>query len=267
VILKNIFHIFLAASALLMISTSPVSGAATIHGAVYEWYTFEPLENAIIEVNSTPPQSVVARYGIYSLNLEPGDYLIKASYYQNNTITSYVEETISITNDGDYVMDLLLLPAYDEQLLNETESSDIPEALDEETGIIEEEQEENGSRMSYYIIAAILVFVIAGFVAYASGRKPGGEKELPEEATAPTVEIEEMIETGTPEEISSLPPDLQEVLDIIEANGGRITQKELRSKMRYSEAKVSLMVSDLQNRGLVEKFKKGRGNVIRLVDK
>jgi uncharacterized membrane protein len=265
--MKNIFHIFLAAAALIIISTAPASGAATIHGAVYEWYTFEPLENAIIEVNSTPPQSVVARYGIYSLNLVPGDYLITASYYQNNTITSYVEETISITDDGDYVMDLLLLPAYDEQLLKETESSEIPEALDEETGIIEEEKEENGSRMSYYIIAAILVFVIAGSAFYLSRREPGGEKELPEEAATPTVEIEEMIETTANEDISFLPPDLQEVLDIIEANGGRITQKELRSKMKYSEAKVSLMVSDLQNRGLVEKFKKGRGNVVRLVDK
>ena len=263
-ILKNILYIILAAAALIVISTAPASCAATIHGAVYEWYTFEPLENAIIEVNSTPPQSVVARYGIYSLNLVPGDYLITASYFQNNTITSYMEETISITNDGDYVMDLLLLPAYDEQLLNETESSDISEALDEETGIIEEE---NASRIPYFIIAAILVLLIAGFAVYVSKSKSGGEKVLPEEAATPTVEIEEMIETGTPEEISSLPPDLQEVLDIIEANSGRITQKELRSKMKYSEAKVSLMVSDLQNRGLVEKFKKGRGNVIRLIDK
>ena len=263
-ILKNILYIILAAAALIVISTAPASCAATIHGAVYEWYTFEPLENAIIEVNSTPPQSVVARYGIYSLNLVPGDYLITASYFQNNTITSYMEETISITNDGDYVMDLLLLPAYDEQLLNETESSDISEALDEETEIIEEE---NTSRIPYFIIAAILVLVLARFAVYVSKSKSGGEKVLPEEAATPTVEIEEMIETGTPEEISSLPPDLQEVLDIIEANSGRITQKELRSKMKYSEAKVSLMVSDLQNRGLVEKFKKGRGNVIRLVDK
>jgi uncharacterized membrane protein len=263
VILKNIFYIFLAAAALIVISTAPASCAATIHGAVYEWYTFEPLENAIIEVNSTPPQSVVARYGIYSLNLVPGDYLITASYFQNNTITSYVEETISITDDGDYVMDLLLLPAYDEQLLNETESSDIPEALVEETGIIEEKDD---SQMPY-IIAGFFVLVIAGFAAYVARSKSGKEKEQPEETATSTVEIEEIIETGAPEEISSLPPDLQEVMDIIETNGGRITQKELRSKMKYSEAKVSLMVSDLQDRGLVEKFKKGRGNVIRRIDK
>ncbi|MBN1134201.1 MAG: hypothetical protein JXA38_04690 [Methanosarcinaceae archaeon] len=261
--LKKIFYIFLTASALIIVITAHASSAATIHGAVYEWYTFEPLENAIIEVNSTPSQSVVARYGIYSLNLVPGDYLITASYYQNNTVTSYVEETISITNDGDYVMDLLLLPAYDEQLLNDTESSDIPEALDEETGILEEED----NSIVLYIIATIFVFVVLGFVVYISRNKPSGEKELLEEGAKQTVEIEEMIETKSPENISSLPSDLQEVLDIIEAKGGRITQKELRSKMKYSEAKVSIMVSDLQNRGLVEKFKKGRGNVIRLVDK
>ncbi|MGM0771995.1 MAG: helix-turn-helix transcriptional regulator, partial [Halobacteriota archaeon] len=37
-------------------------------------------------------------------------------------------------------------------------------------------------------------------------------------------------------------------------------------KLSYSEAKVSLIVSDLENRGLVEKFKKGRGNIIIIPD-
>ncbi|WP_445475603.1 helix-turn-helix transcriptional regulator [Methanococcoides methylutens] len=62
------------------------------------------------------------------------------------------------------------------------------------------------------------------------------------------------------------PRKLQEVPDIIGSNGGRINQKDLRSKLSYSEAKVSLIVSDLENRGLVEKFKKGRGNIIIIPD-
>ena len=60
----------------------------------------------------------------------------------------------------------------------------------------------------------------------------------------------------------SLPQDLQQVIDIIKADGGKITQRDLRRKLSYSEAKVSLMVSDLENRGIIEKIKKGRGNII-----
>ncbi|MPN35408.1 hypothetical protein SDC9_182906 [bioreactor metagenome] len=65
---------------------------------------------------------------------------------------------------------------------------------------------------------------------------------------------------------SSLPDDLKEIMDLIRANGNRITQRELRKKSPYSESKVSLMLSDLEERGLVEKFKKGRGNIIRIPD-
>jgi len=65
---------------------------------------------------------------------------------------------------------------------------------------------------------------------------------------------------------AGLPDDLKEIIDIIRANGNRITQRELRKKSPYSESKVSLMLSDLEERGLVEKFKKGRGNIIRIPD-
>ncbi|OPY29123.1 MAG: hypothetical protein A4E28_01070 [Methanocella sp. PtaU1.Bin125] len=59
-----------------------------------------------------------------------------------------------------------------------------------------------------------------------------------------------------------LPQDCREVLAIMEKNGGRITQLDLRKALPYSEAKVSLIVSDLESRGLVKKIKKGRGNVL-----
>jgi uncharacterized membrane protein len=61
--------------------------------------------------------------------------------------------------------------------------------------------------------------------------------------------------------------DLQEVMDIIKDQGGRITQKDLRRKLKkYSEGKVSLMLTDLESRELIKKFKKGRGNIVILND-
>ena len=59
-----------------------------------------------------------------------------------------------------------------------------------------------------------------------------------------------------------LPEDLRRVVEVIRSSGGRITQKELREVLGVSEAKLSLMLSDLERRGIIEKYKKGRGNVI-----
>ncbi|MBN2488065.1 MAG: winged helix-turn-helix transcriptional regulator, partial [Methanosarcinaceae archaeon] len=78
-------------------------------------------------------------------------------------------------------------------------------------------------------------------------------------------EIQELEEREKEEE--PLPDDLQDILDIIRSHDGRMTQKELRGRLKYSEGKVSLMLFDLEKRGSIEKFKRGRGNVIILVDK
>lgn len=258
---KNIFRALICAAViLLLISTAHAAGTATIHGAVYEWYTFQPMENAVIEVNSTPLQSIVARYGLYSFNLAPGSYLITAKYYRNNTQTDFAEETITITDDGDYVLDLLLFPYYDENILNETELSEITEDFEEDSKTIEE-----GTDSSlFYFIVLIMLFVIIRFSIYAYKKQSSENEEIMPKIDASTPEeLNQTIETKT---TAPLPADLLEVMDIIKANDGRITQKELRSKLKYSEAKVSLMVSDLEQRGLIEKFKQGRGNIILIRD-
>ncbi len=73
----------------------------------------------------------------------------------------------------------------------------------------------------------------------------------------------EIVEASPPiSHQEDLPEDLVEVLEILQNAGGRITQKELRKKLGYSEAKMSLIIADLERRGLVEKVKKGRGNII-----
>ena len=249
-----------AAIILLLISVAQAAGTATIHGAVYEWYTFQPMENAVIEVNSTPPQSIVAKYGLYSFNLAPGSYRITAKYYKNNTLKSFAEESITITDDGDYVLDILLFPSYDEDILNETELSEITEDFEEDSKMIEESTNSN----LLYLIALIIIFVIVRFSIYVYKKRSSENEEIIEEFYIDTPEeITQTIETKT---TAPLPSDLLEVMNIIKTNGGRITQKDLRSKLKYSEAKVSLMVSDLEQRGIIDKFKQGRGNIILIRD-
>lgn len=55
---------------------------------------------------------------------------------------------------------------------------------------------------------------------------------------------------------------LEEVLKIIEEEDGRTTQKEIRKKIPLSEAKISLLIAELEHKGKIKKIKKGRGNII-----
>ena len=84
--------------------------AATIHGTVYEWNSFKPLNNTVVEVNSTPEQYFVATDCKYSFNLTPGTYLITANYLEGKTVVYTAKEEVVISDKGEYVHDLLLFP-------------------------------------------------------------------------------------------------------------------------------------------------------------
>ena len=61
--------------------------------------------------------------------------------------------------------------------------------------------------------------------------------------------------------------DLEKIIKIIKQEGGRTTQKEIRKEIPLSEAKISLMIAELEHKGIIEKIKKGRGNIIILKKK
>lgn len=279
---------------LLLSGVTAASSIATVHGVAYEWSTFEPLDNAIIEVNSTPSQSMVAKYGVYSFELPNGSYHITASYYEDDQLTYSAEDTIIVSDEGSYVLDLLLLPSYS--------------SSSEET-VSSAERTSATARSNSILIGAVLVVIILLLVlVYQIKRKPQKslpskkvkieeslhvtpvltekvieekvEEEqglIPEEDTGTTVSetVDEPVDiplAETKEEPLPLPSDepvpadLQEILDILTSQGGRMTQKDMRKRLKYSEGKVSLMLLDLEKRGKIQKFKKGRGNVLFLVD-
>jgi len=254
----------------------PVISAATIHGTIFEWSTFEPLDNALIEVNSTPTQFRVATSGIYSFNLQPGNYLITTCYYRNDILEYYSQDNITVTDqEGDYIFDILLFPIEDgsvEEILPVEFIENITIDLNEENIFPKFGWE--------YTAVALLVFIIAAIAAYYHYKRqddqdidmvlepepelePGPELELepePEPVSQIKLDSKPLIDASTP-----LPDDLKEVIEILTRSDGRITQKDLRGKLRCSEAKVSLMIADLEARGLIQKIKKGRGNIIILI--
>src|SRR3989338_10008925 len=85
-----------------------MAAAATVSGVAYDFYSLEPAKNVVVTVNSTPPQTVVAREGFYSLQLQPGKYRIDAKVYYRGNVTHETSETITVgSDDGRYSLDLL----------------------------------------------------------------------------------------------------------------------------------------------------------------
>ncbi len=60
-----------------------------------------------------------------------------------------------------------------------------------------------------------------------------------------------------------LDEDAKKVLQTLESFEGRTTQKELKDTLNFSDAKLSLILSELESLGKIKKFKRGRGNIIR----
>lgn len=223
-----------------------------MHGSIYEWSDLEkPLKNAIVEVNSTPVQYMVAAAGAYSFNLPPGDYLIRAKYYRNNVLEYVTEEDIQIDREGDFVHDLLLFPPTESEYeflgdINLTGDIDIRNG-DNINNI--------NNKYIYFLLIMILLLIV--FIIFYRMKR---EKTRAKEAITiePRIQPDKIAQTSGEE----LPEDLSDMYDIIIKSGGRITQKELRKKMPYSEAKISLMITDMEERGLIKKIKKGRSNIL-----
>jgi len=380
----------------LVVPAAADNSTATIHGAVYKWDTFEPLDNTVIYVNSTPTQEMVAKNGQYTIELVPGNYTITAKYYQKDTLTYAIEETIEIKDQENYVFDLLLPPVNSEGLIDDSRGNIFSENLNDSAknlikeAAIDKMNNSNGvdttkrslesvtenqnkadvpiitylintlltpttkqsrlySSIVYYLLIALTSFLLLtgsylilrkykqieknAFYEEKTGYKIRNLFELvnlskllekvsakvidpevrPEfkvnaEETVSVTELEsipnrkvpaesidenlaqetELVESGLEKENKKtsheepacnpeietptlkkellLPKDLQEVIDVIRSQRGLITQKNLCSRLKYSEVKVSLMLSNLEKRKRIKKFKRGRENLVVLLD-
>lgn len=273
------------------------SPTATVHGVTYAWDTLEPINDTVIDVNSTPPQSIVAKDGTYSFELPPGNYAITARYYRNNSLIYSKETTFKVEGEGNYVLDLLLYPVSGNRLTGTiaAETSNLNGANHaEQTGTDlsttsyvpvaftlflllvgsyklsrkHKKTKKNRSREGKFNISGLLVKALSKNIE--SGTKPDfgnteGAASMRESVIEPAEFADNSeIETAALKKLP-LSSDLREVLDIIRGHKGRITQKDLRSKLEYSEVKVSLLLSELEKRKLIKKFKNGRENIVILI--
>ncbi len=211
--------------------------AATIHGTIYD-LSLKKINNARVEINTSPKQFLIAQNGSYSFNVPNGFYTIKAQLTQKNTVIASIQENITIQQDGSYVLDLILFPDVEEGV------EDIE--LDVNENIVETKK--NNVLISSFILL-ILGIILIGLYYFKKIKKQ--EKE----------------EIKTEKEEKSEDNDLEQLIKIIKQEGGRTTQKDIRKQIPLSEAKISLMIAELEHKGIIEKIKKGRGNIIILKKK
>ena len=228
---------FLIYAILLLLLVNLVS-AATIHGTVYD-LSLKKQNNVKVEINTNPKQVIVAQNGTYSFNVPNGAYVIKAQLIRKNTIIASVQENITIKQVGDYVIDLILFPDIEEGI------EDIDLDVDED---IVEAKKNNISVGS--IILLIFGIVLIGLSYFKKYKKQ--KKEISEEETKKEDYKDD---------------HLKQIIEIIKKEGGRATQKDIRKQIPLSEAKISLMIAELEHKGVIEKIKKGRGNIIILKNK
>jgi len=205
----------------ISIITAPlIVNASNIEGKVYDFY-LEPVNNAIVEINTEPKQVIVTKDSSYSFSVPQGDYILSASY--SNDEEFYYEENLTVKEDGVYNIDIILAPLLEE---------------DEDLEGIEIEFEEPASKKSFYLFLLIAVIVLASFLF------------LKKKKTTPVEHSDELTKS---------------VIKFIKDNGNRTTQKDIREKFPASEAKISLILTELEDGRIIKKIKKGRSNVIILL--
>jgi uncharacterized membrane protein len=182
---------------------------ASLYGGIYD-LDLSIQADAIVRIDTKPPQTLVAKNGTYRFSVPPGNYVITATYSD-----SIAKEEIEVAGAGEYVLDLLLGPDFEEE--------DIPIDNPEEPPVVVA----TSYTWLWFLLSAIVLFLI-------------GVKTLPKRSSE----------------------DLEPLIQFIREHDGRIVQANIVKHFPQSEAKISLMLTELESLGKIKKIKKGRGNVI-----
>lgn len=220
----------------LLLLCMNIAYAAELKGTIYN-SQLALQKDAIIEINTEPRQSIVSKDGTYSFNVPEGNYLLSARHLSGTEIELFAEEGVNVASEGSYILDIILFDYIEDE---EQLDMDISSGLEEDKGLW------------IYMGVAFLSFIL--FAAVLALRWAGKK----------TKEMQNHIEKEFSAE-KNIGDDLEKIIKIIKTEGGRTTQLEIRKHIPLSEAKISLMIAELEDKGIVRKIKKGRGNIIILI--
>jgi uncharacterized membrane protein len=221
---------------ILLVLLLPCAYAATIEGNVYD-FDLTPTNGAVVKIDTTPQQQVVAINSSYSINVPEGSYTLTASKKMKGKVQSQINESIIVDRNGTYTLDLILFPVFtgDETIDADVDftGTDITEPTDT-------------TAIPWTTIAIIGGVLIAGLSLWFWLARKAEKQDHPKQR----------------KEQPSEKDVLDDLVAAIKKQGGRTTQKELRKDMPYSEAKISLMLTELEHNGRITKIKRGRSNIV-----
>jgi uncharacterized membrane protein len=241
----------------LMALLPQLTHPAAVSGIVWDAVGPSPIVGAAVEINTTPMQrEITGADGSYSFQLWPGEYeLAVKRVNRDHELEQEASQKITVSKEGNYTLDILVffsdisVPDFGND--SEFEVPSIPEQAKMETG--------KGDLATPLGVLALALIVIASFL-YIMKKQGENEKEKEKKGDAPLQPAVPAQETRRKKE--KLPGDLREIVRIMKRNEGRMTQKDLRKEIPLSEAKVSLMITDLESRGVIRRIKQGRGNIL-----
>jgi len=210
---------------------------ANIHGSIYD-LSLNKMGNVVVEINTAPKQFYVSKNGTYSFIVPIGSYKVKAQHYESSLLVSSTSENITVKNAGDYILDLVLFPIINEE-----------ELLEDELKV----QKGNLYRNNF-IVFLVIILVVSSILFYFYNKKKAVKKDKLKKVVEEEKKVAESDFYG--EGI------LDKVIEIIKEEGGRTTQKDIRKKIPLSEAKISLVIAELEANDKIRKIRKGRGNII-----
>ncbi|MBI4360284.1 hypothetical protein HY572_00760 [Candidatus Micrarchaeota archaeon] len=217
-----------------------LASASVLYGNLYD-ESLNPSTQALVTLNTTPLQEIVAVNGSYEFQVGPGTYLLSA-----RQANASAEKMVTVAQEGSYRIDLILLGDVDDdtELLEEVlNASDVPTNPSTQT---------ESSAWWAYALATLLALAAAAYLMYRNKTRAPQETKI-QPGLTPAKPIDTPLTT-----------DQNKVLRVIDSFNGRCAQKELRKALNdWSEAKVSMELTELEDRNLIRKIKKGRGNIIK----
>lgn len=252
-------EIGLLSGVFLIILLAGNGNAAIVEGVVYDGLTLEAQANSILTINTNPIQTKVSKDGSYSFTVENGTYVLDAEYRERGVVTQRAQRTLLVDKDGTYTVDIILLPE-----VGAVPNEPLPGEEDEPTLL-----SQLAHAAGWWAIVVVLL-AAAGYAVW-NVTTHTRQKRTPAHAQKETIpdsnEIDKSEDNKQEIGVAELDQYAEEVIGHIKRGGNRMTQKELRGMMKIGEAKVSLVVSELENEKIIKKIKRGRENILILTPK
>lgn len=210
------------------------NGFSQLYGDIYEGDNLTKLDNVLIKISGASSTQFLTNK-TYSINLNEGNYTIKATHYREGKIDYITQEQVSFDGSSKK-FDIVLVP---------NELFELTPKQNNTVNKKENIQEENQALKTEHLIAGGLgILILVAILLFANSRK----RKISEAAKAE----------------APLKQEEREVLRIISENEGKIYQKELREILNYSEAKMSILIGELERRGEIIREKIGRDNLLKI---